>query len=68
MLNIDSLFDAENIVESSRRLKKTARVLLRINPGLEHSSTPVHKYLATALKDSKFGIPLDQLEAVIFKV
>ena len=64
MLNVDSLFDAENIISVAMLLKKTARVLIRVNPGLEQSSTPVHSYLSTALKNSKFGIPLYQFDQV----
>lgn len=64
MLNVDSFFDAENIISVARQLQKTARVLIRFNPGLEQSSTPVHSYLSTALKNSKFGIPLHQFDQV----
>jgi diaminopimelate decarboxylase len=64
MLNVDSFFDAENIISVARQLQKTARVLIRVNPGLEESSTPVHSYLSTALKNSKFGIPLHQFDQV----
>lgn len=63
MLNVDSVFDAENIVRAAHQLKKTARVLIRVNPQLER--TPVHQYLATALKDSKFGVPLEQFDNVV---
>ena len=65
---MDSIFDAENIVNSARKLRKTARVLIRINPELEgysSASSPAHHYLATALKDSKFGVPIHQLDEVI---
>lgn len=65
MLNVDSLFDAENIISVARELQKPARVLIRVNPGLEQSSTPVHSYLSTALKNSKFGIPLHQFDQVL---
>ena len=65
MLNVDSFFDAENIVRAAYQLKKTARVLIRVNPQLER--TAVHQYLATALKDSKFGVPLDQFDKVAFE-
>ncbi|XP_046638121.1 diaminopimelate decarboxylase-like [Daphnia pulicaria] len=65
MLNVDSYFDAENIISVARQLQKTARVLIRVNPGLEQSSTPVHSYLSTALKNSKFGIPLHQFDQVL---
>ena len=64
MLNIDSLFDAENIIQVIRKHQKPVRVLIRVNPGLEASQTSVHSYLSTALKNSKFGIPLDQLDEV----
>lgn len=65
MLNVDSLFDAENIISVARELQKPARVLIRVNPGLEQSSTPVHSYLSTALKNSKFGIPLHQFDQIL---
>lgn len=65
MLNLDSLFDAENIISVVRRLQKPAKVLIRVNPGLEYSNTPVHSYLATALKNSKFGVSLNQLDKVL---
>lgn len=65
MLNVDSLFDAENIVSVTGQLQKKVRVLIRVNPELDHSSTPVHHYLATALKDSKFGVSLDLLDKVL---
>lgn len=64
MLNIDSEFDAENIISVVRTLQKPVRAFLRVNPGLEQSNTPVHSYLSTALKNSKFGIPLNQLDKV----
>lgn len=64
MLNVDSIFDAENIVSAAGRLQMKTRVLIRVNPELDRSSTPVHQYLATALKDSKFGVSLNQLDKV----
>lgn len=65
MLNLDSLFDVENIISVVRNSQKPARVLIRVNPGLEQSNTPVHSYLATALKNSKFGVPLNLLDKVL---
>lgn len=65
MLNVDSLFDAENIISVAKKLQLETKVLLRVNPEFEWSSSMVHhQYLATSLKDSKFGIPSKQLDSV----
>ncbi|CAL4159587.1 unnamed protein product, partial [Meganyctiphanes norvegica] len=65
MLNVDSLFDAEQLVEVVEKYKKSVRVLLRVNPSLDIQDAQTHPHLATALKDSKFGIELQQLDQVL---
>jgi len=52
-LNCDSLDQFELMVKTAERLKKLAKVLLRYNPRVD---SKVHPYIATSLKDSKFGM------------
>ena len=53
LVNIDSEFDFANIVAAAKKVNKTARVLLRINPNVDPQ---VHPYISTGLAGSKFGI------------
>jgi diaminopimelate decarboxylase len=62
LLNVDSLFDLEVILQYARQLKKIANVLIRINPILSDSN--VHEYNITASKTSKFGTSIDELEPI----
>lgn len=59
LINIDSEFDLENIVESSKDLGKKANVLIRINPDVDPQ---VHPYVSTGLASSKFGIRNSHLQ------
>lgn len=59
LVNIDSEFDLENIVEAARIAKKRVQVLLRINPDVDPE---VHPYVATGNKNSKFGIRNEKLQ------
>jgi diaminopimelate decarboxylase len=62
LLNVDSLFDLEKILEYARQLNKIANVIIRVNPILSDSN--VHAYNTTASKTSKFGTSIDQLEPI----
>ncbi|CAF3827502.1 unnamed protein product [Rotaria sp. Silwood1] len=62
LLNVDSLFDLEIILQYAKQLNKIANVLIRVNPNL--SDTNVHAYNITASKTSKFGINIDELEPI----
>lgn len=62
LLNIDSKFDAANIISVCNDLNVKGLVLLRINPVLD---AKVHPYNSTALAHSKFGIELQQMEEVL---
>ncbi|KAH9320972.1 hypothetical protein KI387_015611 [Taxus chinensis] len=59
LVNVDSEFDLENIVEASRIAGKKAQALLRINPDVDPQ---VHPYVATGNKNSKFGIRNEKLQ------
>ncbi|MCI8609031.1 MAG: diaminopimelate decarboxylase [Firmicutes bacterium] len=53
---VDGLDELSIIEEVCKEKGKTAKVLLRVTPGVKSSS---HDYIVTGKKDSKFGIPLD---------
>ena len=62
LLNVDSLFDLEVILQYARQLNKIANVLIRVNPILSDSN--VHVYNTTASKTSKFGTSIDELDPI----
>ena len=53
LVNIDSEFDLEHIIEASKKVGKKARCMLRINPDVDPK---VHPYVSTGMESSKFGI------------
>lgn len=53
LINVDSEFDLEHIIQASRQVGKKARILIRINPDIDPQ---VHPYISTGLANSKFGI------------
>ncbi|SMO58823.1 diaminopimelate decarboxylase [Saccharicrinis carchari] len=63
--NVESIPELEVIDEIAARMKKTARVALRINPNVKANT---HKYITTGLEENKFGIYLWDLEKVLDKV
>ncbi|XP_053652515.1 uncharacterized protein [Cherax quadricarinatus] len=62
LLNVDSVFDAQLLVDVVREVGVRARALVRLNPVLDAHT---HPYLATALRDSKFGVEERQLLQVL---
>jgi len=59
---VDNISELELLNRVAESLGKTARVLLRVIPGVE---TNTHKHTQTGQHDSKFGIPLDEVPAVV---
>lgn len=55
--NVESLDELERLNEVAGRLGKVAPVALRINPDIDPKT---HAYIATGLKENKFGIAFDQ--------
>ena len=55
MFNAESAEELANIDRISRRLRKKARVALRVNPNVDAHT---HKYVTTGKSENKFGIPL----------
>ncbi len=61
-INVESIPELQRIGEMSKTLGKKANVVFRINPDISIQS---HPYIATGLKDNKFGIDTGQLLDVI---
>ena len=61
-LVVDTYQELENIDEVAGKIKKTASVIVRINPGIEAHT---HEYIKTGTTASKFGVPQNEIEAVV---
>ncbi|HBH62900.1 MAG TPA: diaminopimelate decarboxylase [Nitrospiraceae bacterium] len=57
MFNMESSDEMLAINEIAGRLKKKAPVALRVNPDIDPET---HPYISTGLKESKFGIPIEE--------
>lgn len=57
MFNVESEAELYKINEVAKKLKKQACVALRVNPDIDPKT---HKYIATGLRTSKFGIPIEK--------
>lgn len=60
--NVESTAELENIDQIAKRLNKTAKVALRINPNVDAHT---HSYITTGLNENKFGINLEQLQETL---
>ncbi len=54
---VESEQELERISAVAKRLKKTARVALRVNPDVDPKT---HKYISTGKKENKFGMDLNR--------
>ncbi len=61
LINVDSLQELDAIEGLASRLGKRARIGLRVNPDVK---TPTHPYIATGLRDSKFGFDVASGQAL----
>ena len=52
--NVESVAELDRIIEQAQLLGLPARVGVRVNPDVDANT---HPYIATGLKDSKFGVP-----------
>ncbi|MFN2394835.1 MAG: diaminopimelate decarboxylase [Bacteroidales bacterium] len=57
--NVESMEELRVIDEIASEMKRTARVALRVNPGVKAHT---HKYITTGLDENKFGIHPSQLQ------
>lgn len=64
-LNVESVQELEVIEQVALSMQTVAPVSLRINP---HLSLETHPYLATGSKESKFGIPIPDVDGIWKKI
>lgn len=57
MFNVESAEELALLDRVGRRLKRRAPFALRVNPEVDAKT---HRYIATGLKSSKFGVPFDE--------
>jgi diaminopimelate decarboxylase len=57
LFNVESESELDLLAACAQRLKKTARVALRVNPDV---SAETHPYISTGLHKHKFGVPIQQ--------
>ncbi|MGB6977463.1 MAG: diaminopimelate decarboxylase [Gammaproteobacteria bacterium] len=55
--NVESIGELERLNQIAGELRKRARIALRVNPDIDART---HRYIATGLKENKFGIPIDE--------
>lgn len=60
--NVESLSELKRLRDRCQLRQQKADVVLRINPNV---SVDTHPYIATGLKDNKFGIGVDELAPVL---
>ncbi len=59
---IDNEQELKNLELLTGKTKKITRVMIRVNPGIEAHT---HEFIQTGKADSKFGVPLDQVDAFV---
>jgi len=60
MINVESAAELEVVERSARELGLRAPISLRVNPDVDPRT---HPYIATGLRDSKFGLPIADARA-----
>lgn len=61
-INVESLPELERVGEIARSLGKKAAIALRLNPDIDINT---HPYIATGLRDNKFGMELSLVPALV---
>lgn len=59
LFNLESASELEALARTSARLKKKARVAMRVNPDVPADT---HPYISTGLHKHKFGVPIGQAQ------
>ena len=60
-INVESAEELTRVAERARALGKVAEVALRVNPDIDPET---HPYLATGLRESKFGVAMGDAEGL----
>jgi diaminopimelate decarboxylase len=64
LFNVESESELWVLAESAARLRKRARVALRVNPDV---AAKTHPYISTGLHKHKFGVPIGEARALYAK-
>jgi diaminopimelate decarboxylase len=64
IFNVESESELSVLAECAAKLRKTARVALRVNPDV---AADTHPYIATGLHKHKFGIPIEHARSLYAK-
>jgi len=59
MINVESRPELHHVAEVAGKMKRRAPVSLRVNPDLDPGT---HPHISTGHRDSKFGVPLSQVD------
>ncbi len=59
MINVESRPELHRVSEVAARMRRRAPVSLRVNPDLDPGT---HPHISTGHRDSKFGVPLSQVD------
>lgn len=59
---IDHMDEISMIEDIASNFNKKVKVLIRVTPGVNSNT---HKYISTGQRDSKFGIPVDNINEVV---
>ena len=62
--NVESEAELERLSAVAEHMGKVARISLRVNPDVDAQT---HPYISTGLKDNKFGVAIEDAEAVYLK-
>ncbi|MEZ9821437.1 diaminopimelate decarboxylase [Shewanella sp. 10N.286.45.A1] len=62
--NVESAAELEQLSVVAQRMGKVAPVSLRINPDVDAGT---HPYISTGLKENKFGIAMEEAEAIFLR-
>src|SRR5690606_20312320 len=62
--NVESEAELERLSAVAEHMDKIARISLRVNPDVDAKT---HPYISTGLKDNKFGIAIEDAEALYVK-
>ena len=57
LFNVESEPELRVLADCASRLKRTARIALRVNPDVPAET---HPYISTGLREHKFGVPLNE--------
>ena len=62
--NVESFSELERLAEIAAALGRCAPVSVRVNPDIDART---HPYVATGLKENKFGVPIDEARDLVRK-